>query len=125
MSDSAEVAEALKANYDAQRAAMIAGDADALTELLADDFVLTHMTGYRQVKDEWVDDVRTGRMTYHSMTDVEVTFEPDDEAPTLLARTVTEATIWGSRGTWNLQLGTAFVREGTTWKAARTVASVW
>ncbi|QIX51941.1 nuclear transport factor 2 family protein [Rhodococcus sp. DMU1] len=33
-----------------QRAAMVAGDAVALGELLDEDFTLTHMTGYEQSK---------------------------------------------------------------------------
>ena len=36
----AEIAAAVRANYEAQRAAMVAGNADALGDLLADGFTL-------------------------------------------------------------------------------------
>jgi hypothetical protein len=68
-------AAAVRGNYEAQRRAMVAGDADALGALLADGFTLTHMTGYRQPKAEWLADVRSGEMTYHAMDDVQVTID--------------------------------------------------
>jgi hypothetical protein len=72
--DPAEIAAALRANYEAQRDAMVAGDADA---------------------------------------------------PVLIARTPTEATIWGSHGTWPLQLRINFILVGGSWLASDTVASTW
>jgi len=57
----AGIAVAVRANYEAQRRAMVAGDADALGALLADGFTLTHMTGYPQPMAEWLADVRSVR----------------------------------------------------------------
>lgn len=63
-------------------------------------------------------------MEYHSIEDVDVTVTVDGGLPVLTARTVTDATIWGGRGTWRLQLRIFFTDDGT-WTAARTVASTW
>jgi hypothetical protein len=115
----------VRANYDAQRQAMVAGDADALGALLAEGFTLTHMTGYRQPKAEWLADVRSGQMTYHAMDDVQVSIDTSGRSPVLTARTRTEATIWGGYGTWPLQLRIEFTFDGTAWVAGNTVASVW
>ena len=104
-------AAALLANYDAQCQAMVAGDADALGALLSDDFVLVHMTGYRQTKAEWLADVRSGAMTYHAMEDVDVSVDASSGVAALTARTRTEATIWGAHGTWPLQLQITFERR--------------
>lgn len=112
---------AIRANYAQQREAMVAGDADALGALLADGFTLTHMTGYLQPKQEWLADVRTGRMTYHAMDDVEVTVD----RTVLTARTVTEATIWGGHGTWRLQLEITYAHDGREWLPTASVASTW
>ena len=120
-----EVAAAVLANYAAQREAMVAGDADALGALLAGDFTLVHMTGYRQPKAEWLADVRSGAMTYHSMEDVDVDVDVSGDAPVVTARTRTTATIWGASGTWPLQLRISFAHQGTAWVAAGTVASTW
>lgn len=119
------IRDAVLASYAAQREAMVAGDGDALGALLAGDFTLLHMTGYRQPKAEWLADVRSGAMTYHSMEDVDVSVEVSGDAPVVTARTRTAATIWGASGTWPLQLRISFAHDGSRWVAAGTVASTW
>jgi hypothetical protein len=123
----AQAAEAARTNYQAQRDAMVAGDADALGALLADGFTLTHMTRYLQPKVEWLADVRSGEMTYDAIQDVDVTVDVDADTgtPVLIARTRTEATIWGSHGTWPLRLRIRFSGTGGSWLASDTVASTW
>jgi ketosteroid isomerase-like protein len=118
-------AAAIRANYDAQCRAMVAGDADALGALLSDDFALVHITGYRQSKEEWLADVRSGAMAYHAMEDVDVSVNVSGDAPVVTARTRTAATIWGASATWPLQLRITFSHEGTAWVAAGTVACTW
>jgi hypothetical protein len=119
------IRDAALTSYENQRRAMVAGDADALGALLAGDFVLVHMTGYRQPKAEWLADVRSGAMTYHSMEDVDVFVDVSGEAPVVTARTRTAASIWGASGTWPLQLRISFAHDGTAWVAAGAVASTW
>jgi Domain of unknown function (DUF4440) len=123
--DDTDVGAAALANYEEQRRAMVAGDADALGELLAGDFTLVHMTGYRQPKDEWLADVRSGAMTYSSMEDVDVSVDVSGDAPVVTTRTRTAATIWCASGTWPLQLRISFAHDGTAWVATGTVASTW
>jgi uncharacterized protein DUF4440 len=123
--DDMEVRAAVLASYEGQRRAMVAGDAEALGALLAGDFTLVHMTGYPQPKAEWLADVRSGAMTYHSMEDVDVSVDVSGDAPVVTARTRTAATIWGASGTWPLQLRISFAHEGTAWVATGTVATTW
>ena len=103
--------------------AMIAGDLPELGAILADEFTLTHMTGYVQSKAEWLDAIETGQMQYHRMETVEATLSTDATAPALTARTFTDATIWGSRATWRLTLRSWFEPRGDKWVITRTVAS--
>ena len=96
---SATVADTLRAVHGAMCQAMVDADADALGQLLADDFTLTHMTGYRQLRAEWLQQVRDGRMSYHRMADAAVHVDASDAARLVLtARTWTEATIWAAAG---------------------------
>ncbi|EKT78315.1 hypothetical protein WSS_A33550 [Rhodococcus opacus M213] len=44
---------------------MIAGDVDALDELLADDHTARHITGYEQPKAEWLEQIRDHRFAHH------------------------------------------------------------
>jgi hypothetical protein len=121
----AETDATVRCNYEAQRQAMVAGDADALGALLGDDFTLVHMTGYEQTKAEWLADVRSGAMSYSSIEAVEVSVDLSGAAPVVTARTRTAATTWGASGTWPLQLRIMFGREDSSWVASRTVASPW
>ena len=83
----AQIAAAVCTNYQAQREAMVAGDAEALAALLMNGFTLTHMTGFRQPKAEWLADVRSGVMTYHVIDDVDVSVDLEGGAPVVTART--------------------------------------
>jgi hypothetical protein len=122
----AGVEAAVRASYDAQRESMVAGDSHTLGAQLAHGFTLTHMTGYVQFRREWLEQVDSGEMTYHSMEDVAVNVEETDTgAPVLTARTRTDATIWGRRGVWPLQLEIHFTHDGSRWVASHTVASTW
>jgi hypothetical protein len=124
--DLTAIEAAVRASYRDQREAMVAGDADALGEQLAEDFTLTHMTGYVQSRRQWLEQVASGEMTYHSMEDVTLTVrDADTDEPVLTATTRTDATIWDGRGVWPLRLEVHFVHDGQTWLAARTVASTW
>jgi hypothetical protein len=124
--DPGAVGVAVRASYQAQRVAMVVGDAEALADELADGFTLTHMTGYVQSRTEWLAQVDSGEMTYHAMADVDLSVaDIDTDEPVLIARTRTDATIWGGRGVWPLELEIHFVNDGSRWAAARTVASTW
>ena len=119
------ITAAVRANYQAQRDAMLTADADALDVLLADGFTLTHMTGYQQTKTQWLADVRSGEMTYHTIQDIDTSIDLSGDAPVIDARTRTEATIWGSHGTWPLRLRIHLTHAGGSWLAAHTVATTW
>ena len=106
-------------------AAMTAADAEALGGLLGEGYVLTHMTGYRQPRAEWIADVSSLAMQYHGMTDQQIEIEAAEDHAVIDARTLTDATIWGSRGTWRLCLRSRVERRGAGWVFAQTVASTW
>ena len=48
--------------------AMAAADVAALENLLSDDLVYTHASGWRQNKAEFLASIRTGEIQYHSLT---------------------------------------------------------
>jgi ketosteroid isomerase-like protein len=61
-----EVARQVRAAEDRRYAAMVAGDLAALGELLSDQAVYTHSYGGRDTKQEWLDSLSSGALTYHS-----------------------------------------------------------
>jgi hypothetical protein len=118
-------AEAIEALHEAMCEAMVAGNLTELDSILADGFTLTHMTGYVQSRSEWLEAIESGEMHYHRMETVEATSGTDATVPELTARTLTDATIWGSRATWRLTLRSWFEPRGDGWVITRTVASTW
>jgi len=98
---------------------------DTLSALLDDSFTLTHMTGRVQTKAEWLTAIDASQMRYHAEQERSVTIEVTGDKAVLVGRNVVTATIYGSRGTWSLQLSTDYVRREGTWVATRMVASTF
>lgn len=116
-----EVVEA----YRALLRAMVEGDTDSLDELLDEDFTLTHMTGYVQPKREWLAQIRDGHFDYHGVEEKDVTVEVEGGTARLVGRTVTDATVYGTRAPWRLQLALDYALTDGAWIALRSVASSW
>jgi hypothetical protein len=117
--------EQVLASYRAIHRWMVAADTDQLDTLLDSDYALTHMTGYRQSKREWLEQIDSGQMQYHSSRERDVTVDITGVTAVMVGRNVVDATIWGSRGTWNLQLTTSYQRRDGDWIATTTIASTF
>ncbi|WP_194396226.1 nuclear transport factor 2 family protein [Microbacterium atlanticum] len=124
-SEGDDVAADITRAYQALCAAMVDAHTDELSDLLASDFTLTHMTGYLQPKREWLNDIGSDRMTYHSIRNVTIDTKVDGTEATLIGRSHTHATIWGAEGTWPLELRVEYLRTTSAWVAQRIVATTW
>ncbi len=97
-------------------AAMIAADTEALGRMMADDIVLTHITGQTQTKQEWLEEVAGGSMDYHEIENRDVNITLIDSLTADLSFTsVITATIWGSRGTWTLHNNMRLAKHNGRW----------
>ncbi|ALO92408.1 hypothetical protein SHL15_1234 [Streptomyces hygroscopicus subsp. limoneus] len=106
--------------------AMLEGDTATLDDVLAESFTLTHMTEYVQPKAEWLAQMRQGRFLYHSIEEKDTACDVhDDGTVCLTVRTVTDATVYGTRTGWRLHLATDYARHDDVWVAQRTVATTW
>jgi len=111
--------------YRAHLRAMVAGDTGALSALLADGFTLTHMTGLVQPATEWLTQMDEGQLTYHRVDERSTSVDLHGDTAHLVGRTVTDATVYGTRASWRLQLALDYVRREDTWIAVRSVAMTW
>lgn len=123
--------EAILQAHRAYLEAMAQGDTRALDDLLDDGFTLTHMTRYVQPKAEWLAQMRDGQFVYHAIHDVDTAIDldldldNDNDTARLTARTITDATVYGTRADWRLRLTTDYARRGDAWIPLRTVATTW
>ena len=108
-----------------QLRAMQNADTHHLAAILDDGFTLTHITGYRQPKSEWLSQMQAGQFQYHSISERSVDIKVHADTVSLVGRVITDATIYGSRSSWRLQLALEYVRRGDTWIALRSVATTW
>jgi ketosteroid isomerase-like protein len=114
----------IEAHREAYRA-MLAANINQLAPLLDDGYSLTHMTGRRQPKKEWLEAIKSGEMRYHAEREESVTVNVTGDTAVLVGQSVVTATIYGGRGTWNLQLTTNYRRKDGKWIAESTVATTY
>lgn len=119
--ESDNVAKAFAAFTDA----MLAADTAALRSLTAATFTLRHMTGYVQPLNDWLHEMEMGEFIYYSVEIRRTEITLRDAHAVLLARTVTDARVYGNRANWQLQLELQYRFEQDHWVAERALASVW
>jgi hypothetical protein len=86
---------------------------------------LTHITGYRQPKAEWLAEIRQGRFVYHNIAQRSTSISVNSESARVVVRTLTDATVYGSRSDWLLQLDILYAWRNGTWAARSAVATLW
>ena len=116
----------IEALYSEMYQAMVAKDTAVLNRVHADDFVLVHMTGMRQSKQEYIDAIADGTLNYFSAQHEQMDIAVEGDTATLTARSrVTAAVFGGGRNTWRLQLRFKLVRRDGRWQFSESRASTY
>ena len=106
--------------------AMVEKDSATLDRVHADEFVLVHMTGMRQSKQEYIRAIMDGTLNYYSATHEQTDIAIDGDRATLTGRShVTAAVFGGGRSTWRLQLRLEIVRRDGRWLFTEARASTY
>ncbi|KWW29092.1 MAG: hypothetical protein AUK63_1648 [bacterium P3] len=116
----------IEALYSEMYEAMTTKDTATLDRVLADEFVLVHMTGMHQSKREYINAVADGTLNYysalHELTDIRI----EGAHATLTGRSRVSAAVFGGRrSTWRLQLRFQLVRRDGRWQFTESQASVY
>ncbi len=106
-------------------AAMMASDKRELRSMLGDSFTLTHITGYLQPAGEWLREIDEGQFIYHGISVRDRRVRLSGDTAEVIARTLTDAKVYGSRHVWQLQLTLHFSKKGGRWRADRAFATLW
>ena len=92
----------------------------------ADDFVLTHMTGMHQSKQEYIKAITNGTLNYFSAEHEQMEIKVSGNHATLTGRSrVTAAVFGGGRHTWHLQLTFQLVKRNGQWMFTNARASTY
>ena len=105
---------------------MISKDTASLGKMLSDDFVLVHMTGMRQSKQEYLRAIANGTLNYYSeeLDAAPVQIEGDHARIKGQSR-VNAAVFGGGRHTWRLQLDITLKGVGDDWILTGAEASTY
>lgn len=118
--------EYLKDLYKDMYQAMIRKDPLRLDEVLDDHFVLIHMTGMHQPKDEFIKAVGDGTLNYFSELTDDVKVTVTDDTATVVGKSQVNAAVFGGgRHTWRLEQDLTCRKTDNGWKIAKSVASTY
>lgn len=112
--------------YEDMYQAMVAKDRTALYSIHADDFVLVHMTGMRQTRQQYVDAIVDGTLNYYGCETENLDVVVNGENATLTGRSRVEAAVFGGgRHVWRLQLTMKLRMTDGTWRIVESRASAY
>ena len=105
---------------------MIAKDESVLREVLDDSFVLVHMTGMRQPKEEFIKAVLNGTLNYYSAEHENMPVEIRGDTAVLTGQSYVAAAVFsGGRSNLHLQQKCSLKKTDGVWKITRSVASTY
>lgn len=82
--------------------AMIDKDFEKLNEIISDEYILTHMSGKTQTKQEFIDEIMDGTLNYYKTTIDNPNMKACDEKAIFDAEITLDAKVYGMKGTWTL-----------------------
>ncbi|MFZ6724356.1 nuclear transport factor 2 family protein [Undibacterium sp. MH2W] len=99
-------------------AVMVGASIDTLDVILDEGFTLTHITGYVQPREEWLDVVRCGDFNYHDIHIDESSLSVDISSISakVKGRGIFYATINGLKRRWPLQFNIILLKQNEGWK---------
>ena len=122
MTDTEQIQGQYRKMYDA----MIRKDADALSAVLDDGFVLVHMTGMRQPKAVFIQSVLNGTLNYYSAQHEHMPVYVNGDTAELTGQSRVNAAVFGGgRHTWQLQQEITLKRTDGAWRMTQAVASTY
>ena len=121
-----EKEEIFTVRYRAMYRAMIDKDGAKLDKLLDDSFVLIHMTGMRQSKQEFIRALEKGTLNYFSEEFRGTQIKVFKDFVQFTGKSLVNAAVFGGgRHTWRLQLDMKYNLINGEWLISEAVASTW
>ena len=118
--------DVIEALYREMYKAMVEKDTATLNRVHADDFVLTHMTGMHQSKQEYIRAIAGGTLNYYSAEHEQMDIKVEGNHATLAGRSRVNAAVFGGGcHTWRLQLSFQLVKKDDHWLFLSAIASTY
>ncbi len=112
--------------YAEMYSAMIDKDIETLSSMLDDGFVLVHMTGMRQPKQDYLKYIGNGTLNYYSCDDSNVSITVNADKARIIGKSYVIAAVFGGgKHRWPLQLDIALIKINGEWLLTEAVASTF
>ncbi|MDF2857860.1 MAG: hypothetical protein K0Q87_3711 [Neobacillus sp.] len=103
--------------------AMVNKDTETLDNILDVDYVLVHMTGYQQSKQEWLEQIENEEMKYFKTMPQKTAIKIEGNTAILICETKIDARINGFRNTWSMKIEMHFEKRRDNWYPVKALAS--
>ena len=125
-SSSSTATENLEKLYTEMYQHMISKDISQLSEILDDSFILVHMTGMKQDKQEYLKAIADGTLNYYSETTEKVNIKINENKASIIGQSRVNATVFGGgRHTWRLELDIDLINKDGRWLITEARASTY
>ena len=105
---------------------MINKDISRLSEFLDDSFVLIHMTGMKQNKQEYLKAIADGTLNYYSEETENINVSVDGNNAVIIGQSRVNAAVFGGgRHTWRLELDIDLIDKDGQWLMTEARASTY
>lgn len=106
--------------------ASVTRDIEKISSLLAEDYVLVHMTGLHQTKDDYINSVKEGELKYYDAVHESIDVRIDGDKAGVIGKTKTLASPFGmSKSWWRLRQDMKLEKRNGIWKIVYSKASMY
>lgn len=106
--------------------AMITKNSQILDEVLDENFVLVHMTGMRQSKEEFINAVVDGTLNYYSAEHENMPVSVTGATAQITGQSYVSAAVFGGgKHYWHLQQLISLKKSDGKWKMTKSIASTY
>lgn len=119
--------QAVKAVVRAEVNGMLNKDIDQLTNVIAPDAKLGHITGKVESREQWLNQIKSGRMRYLSNQEVglTVTISDDNQTAQAVADNQLKARIFGFENTWPLRSTMKLAKRSGQWMIVNAMTTMF
>jgi len=106
--------------------ASIKKDKNTLLDILSDDYILVHMTGMHQSREQYIDSVLSGKLKYFESKHESIEVNINEDTATIIGKTKTLASPFGmSKSWWRLRQDLEVKKINNEWKLTKSKASTY
>lgn len=105
---------------------MIRRDVEGLRSLMTEDYVLFHMTGVRQSREEFLRGLEGGTFNYYSAEHDSIEVAVDGDRAEMIGKSRVVAAVYGGgKNRWRLQGDFVLRKDGGEWRMCSSRASTY